>query len=44
MIKQLAMDVEAAEGDKFRVRCCNDFELSGGGKSIQPAADVILVG
>jgi hypothetical protein len=44
MIKQVAMDVEAAEGDKLRIRYCNDFELSGGDDSVQPAVDLIVVG
>ena len=43
MIKQVAMDVEAAEGDKFRIRYCNDFELPWADDSVQPAVDLILV-
>jgi hypothetical protein len=44
MIMQVAMDVEAAEADKFCARWCNDFELLGGDDSIQPAVDLMLVG
>ena len=44
MIEQLAMDVEAPEADKFRIRYCNDFELSGGGDPVQPAVDLIFAG
>jgi hypothetical protein len=44
MIKQLAMDVEAAESDKFRIGYCNDFELPRGGDTVQPAVDLILLG
>ena len=44
MIKQVAVDVEAAEGDKFLIRYCNDFELPRGDDSIQPEVDLIFVG
>jgi hypothetical protein len=43
MIKEVAVDVEAAKRDEIRVRYHDDFKLSGDDDSIQPAVDLLLV-
>jgi hypothetical protein len=43
MIKEVAEDVEPAEGDEIRVRYRDDFKLPGDDDSIQPTVDLMLV-